>query len=102
MRAIGGVGADYEGAAVNKHQDLKQDNFQCNYLQRVLANTGRSFFGLRSGVNTARLRQSSVPRTEVAASEPVTLLSIEAGRDLPGWGHDLRSHCLDVRDTQIP
>ena len=84
MRAIGGVGANYEGTAVNKHQDLKQDNFLRNYLQRVLANTGRSFLGLSSGVNTARLRQSSVPRTEVAASAPVTLLRIEAGKDLPG------------------
>ena len=93
MRTIGGVGADYEGAPVNEYHDLKQESFLFKYLQRVLANTGSSFLGLRSGVNTARLRQSSVPRTEVAASAPVTLLRIEAGKDLPGWGHDLRSCC---------
>ena len=89
MRTIGGVGAQDEGTAVNEHNHLKCDTFANRH--RKLDVTGSSFLGLRSGVKTARLRQSSVPRTEVAASAPVTVLRMEAGRDTPGWGHDLRS-----------
>ena len=60
-------------------------------------NTGRSFFGLRLGVKTARLRQSSVPRTEVTTSAPVMELSREEVRDLPGWGQDLGRVCDNIR-----
>ena len=91
MRAVGGVGAENEGAAVNKHDHLQSGYcLSISSKSKNIANTGSSFLGLRSGVKTARLRQSSFPWTEVAASAPVILLRMEAGRDFPGWGHDLR------------